>query len=112
MQLQLDDRVEGEVTVLAVAGEVDVYTAPKLREKVIELVNDGRTRIVVDATEVDFLDSTGLGVLVGALKRVRSANGDLNVVCTTERIRKIFEITGLGTIFGLHTTVDEAIAAL
>lgn len=112
MELSVGSRAVDGHTVVEVHGEVDVYTAPMLRERLIELISGGARSLVVDLSRVDFLDSTGLGVLVGALKRVRSANGDLNVVCTTERIRKIFEITGLGTIFGLHTTVDEAIAAL
>jgi anti-sigma B factor antagonist len=97
--------------VLAVNGEVDVYTAPRLRERLIELVSEGRHKIVVDLEGVDFLDSTGLGVLVGGLKRVRSHDGDLVLVCTKNRILKVFEITGLTKVFAIHDTVDQAVAA-
>jgi len=97
--------------VLAVTGEVDVATAPRLREQLIELVNDGQHRIVVDLEGVDFLDSTGLGVLVGALKRVRTCDGELALVCTESRILKVFEITGLTKVFPIHRSVDEAVAA-
>lgn len=97
-------------SVLAVAGEVDVATAPRLRERLVTLVNDGRTRIVVDLERVDFIDSTGLGVLVGALKRVRTNDGDLALVCTGPRVLKVFEITGLTKVFAIHGSVDEALA--
>lgn len=97
--------------VLAVSGEVDVATAPRLRERLIELVNSGRHRIVVDLSGVEFLDSTGLGVLVGALKRVRTHDGELALVCAEPRILKVFEITGLTKVFTMFGSVDEAVAA-
>ncbi|HWV27455.1 MAG TPA: STAS domain-containing protein [Aeromicrobium sp.] len=96
---------------ISVSGEIDVYTAPKLREAIAAAIDDGRTRLIVDVQQVAFLDSTGLGVLVGALKRVRGEGGSLDIVCTQERITKIFEITGLDKVFGLHGSVDEARAA-
>ena len=92
-------------------GEIDVYTAPRLRELLIELVNIGHYQLVVNMEKVEFLDSTGLGVLVGGLKRVRAHDGSLDLVCTQERILKIFRITGLTKVFGIHDSVDEAIAA-
>jgi anti-sigma B factor antagonist len=97
-------------TVLAVSGEVDVYTAPRLRERLVDLVSQGHRQIVVDLEGVDFLDSTGLGVLVGGLKRLRSHGGDLSLVCTQARILKVFEITGLTTVFSIADTVDAATA--
>lgn len=109
MELSLNHRREGDWTVLEVAGEVDVYTAPKLRERLIGLVGDGHHKIIVDMTAVDFLDSTGLGVLVGGLKRIRANEGSLALVCNAERILKIFRITGLTKVFPIHDTVDEAL---
>lgn len=111
MELALSTRAEGDFDVIEVAGEIDVYTAPRLREAIVSIVENGRTRLIVDVEKVDFLDSTGLGVLVGALKKVRSAGGSLDIVCTHERIIKIFSITGLDKVFGLHRTIDEAVAA-
>jgi len=111
MELGLEvDESHPPFTVLAVKGEVDVYTAPRLREKLVELVSQGRHQIVVDLEGVDFLDSTGLGVLVGGLKRLRSNEGDLRLVCTQARILKVFEITGLTKVFEIHDTVDAATA--
>lgn len=102
----------GSAAVLTLQGEVDVYTAPRLRESLVDLVNDGEHRIVVDLEGVDFLDSTGIGVLVGGLKRVRIHGGELALVCTQQRILKVFEITGLTTIFAVYDSVDAAMSAL
>ncbi len=111
MDLGLDVSERDGWSILAVAGEVDVATAPRLRERVIQLVNDGRHRIIVDLSAVDFLDSTGLGVLVGALKRVRTHDGELALVCAESRILKVFEITGLTKVFSMHQSIDKAVAA-
>jgi anti-sigma B factor antagonist len=110
MDLGLDTEERNGFAVLAVQGEVDVYTAPQLREQLISLVDDGKSNIVVNLEGVEFLDSTGLGVLVGGLKRVRSAGGDLSLVCTQRRILKVLEITGLTKVFSIHETVDAATA--
>src|SRR5947208_12473988 len=85
MELSLSTRAVGDHTVLEVGGEVDVYTAPRLRERLIELVDGGAKHVVVDLSRVEFLDSTGLGVLVGALKRLRAVDGSLGLVCAQER---------------------------
>src|SRR5512142_1662245 len=111
VDLSLSTRSEGDRTVVVVGGEIDVYTAPKLREQLIDLVAAGNYHIVVDMTKVEFLDSTGLGVLVGGLKRVRAHDGSLRLVCTQERILKIFRITGLTKVFPIHSSVEEAVAA-
>ncbi|QXC60107.1 STAS domain-containing protein [Aquihabitans sp. G128] len=110
MDLRLDVSEQGAWSVLQVGGEIDVATAPRLREQLIRLVNDERFRIVVDLEGVDFIDSTGLGVLIGALKRVRTHDGDLVLVCTEPRIVKVFEITGLNQVFQIHASLDDAVA--
>jgi anti-sigma B factor antagonist len=111
MDLDLIVRKEEDHAILEIGGEIDVYTAPKLREKLIELVSDGSYDLIVDLEKVDFLDSTGLGVLVGGLKRVRNHDGSLKLVCTQEKILKIFRITGLTKVFPIYASVDEAIQA-
>ena len=109
MELGLDVTERNGKSILAVKGEVDVYTAPRLREKLVDLVSQGKHQVVVDLEGVDFLDSTGLGVLVGGLKRLRSHDGDLLLVCTQSRILKVFEITGLTKVFSIHDSVDAAV---
>ncbi len=111
MELTLDSRTDGPFQIIEVGGEIDVYTAPRLREAIVASIDAGHTRLVIDVEKVEFLDSTGLGVLVGALKKVRADGGTLDIVCTQERILKIFDITGLDKVFGLHKSVAHAIAA-
>ncbi len=111
MELGLDVQKVDTHAVVDVKGEIDVYTAPKLREKLIELVSDGTYDVVVNLEGVDFLDSTGLGVLVGALERVKAHDGSLSLVCTQDKILKIFKITGLTKVFPIHDSVDEAAGA-
>ncbi len=110
MDLSLSTRTVADHTVLQVGGEVDVYTAPRLRERLIELVDGGARQVVVDLGAVEFLDSTGLGVLVGAHKRLRAAGGTLSLVCTREPLLKIFRITALDQVFRLFDTVNSAVA--
>ena len=109
MELSVVTRREGARTVISVTGEIDVYTAPTLRERLNELVADGEYHLVVDMAGVDFLDSTGLGVLVGGLKRARAHEGTLQLVCDQEKILKVFRITGLTKVFPIHATLDEAL---
>ena len=111
VDLKLDHHGKDGIEVVDVEGEIDVYTAPRLRELLIELVNNGFYQLVVNMEKVEFLDSTGLGVLVGGLKRVRAHDGSLDLVCTQQRILKIVRITGLTEVFGIYQTVDQAIAA-
>ncbi len=111
MDLSLENTAAGDLMVVAVRGEIDVYTAPKLRDRLLELINSGQYHLVVNLEAVDFLDSTGLGVLVGALKRVRSHEGTLRLVCTQERLLKIFRITGLAKVFPIFDSLEEATSA-
>jgi anti-sigma B factor antagonist len=111
MDLRLDVTERSGWSVLRVGGEIDVATAPRLREQLITLVNEQRYHLVVDLTDVDFLDSTGLGVLIGALKRVRTHEGDLRIVATANRVVKVFDITGLDQVFSIHPDLDSALPA-
>ncbi len=98
-------------TVVAVAGEVDVATAPQLRERLTEVIAAGSRRVVVDMSETEFLDSTGLGVLVGSLRRLHALGGTLAIVCSCERILTVFRITGLTRVFEIHAELAGALAA-
>ncbi len=110
MDLTLATREVGSRTVIAVGGEIDVYTAPRLRDTITDLVAGGSYDLVVDMEKVEFLDSTGLGVLVGGLKKVRAHDGSLELVCNQDRLLKIFKITGLAKVFVIHESADAALA--
>lgn len=110
MDLTLETREIDDKTLVAVGGEIDVYTAPKLRDTISEIVSGGAYNLVVDLSEVEFLDSTGLGVLVGGLKKVRAHDGSLALVCAEDRLLKIFRITGLAKVFTIHADRAAALA--
>jgi anti-sigma B factor antagonist len=111
VDLSLETRQVGDRTVVSVGGEIDVYTAPKLRDKITELVNAGSHALVIDMEKVEFLDSTGLGVLVGGLKKVRAHDGSMELVCSQDRLLKIFRITGLAKVFTIHDSEAAALGA-
>lgn len=109
MDLKIESKEEEGIGIITLEGEVDVYTAPKLKSRLIDLVDEGKYNIIVDLQKVEFMDSSGLGVLVGGLKRVKSHQGSIVLVCTQENILKIFRITGLVKVFPIYSTEVEAL---
>lgn len=99
----------GDCAVLRIVGEIDIYTAPALRERLVELLVSRVTHVILDTSGVTFLDSSGLGVLVGAQKRMRAHDGSLALVAAQDRIVQLFRLTGLTRLFPPHATVSEAI---
>lgn len=99
----------GDCAVLRIVGEIDIYTAPALRERLSELKATGVTHVVLDTSGVTFLDSSGLGVLVSAQKRLRGHGGTIALVAAQERIVQLFRLTGLIRLFPPYPTVSEAI---
>jgi anti-sigma B factor antagonist len=97
---------------ISLAGEVDLYTAPEFKQQLLEVIGQGAKTVLVDLTDTTFIDSTTLGVLVGGVKRLRSNDGQLSLVCSDRNITKIFEITGLDRVFTIHPSRNEAVAAL
>lgn len=97
-------------TIVSIYGELDVATAPALRERLIALVGEGSHKLILDLEGVDFLDSTGLGTIISALKRVRTHGGDMRLVSTQPRIQRLFDITGLDKAVPLLPSLDAAIA--
>ena len=107
-----DEDVDETTHVVEVAGEVDLYSAPELKEHVLTAIDRGRTKIVVDLTNATFIDSTTLGVLVGARKRLREHDGALAVVCADDDKLGLFEMTGLDRVFSIHADRAAALAAV
>ncbi len=111
MNLSLSTESAGDVRILDIEGEVDVYSAPALREQLTTLVDAGNADIVADLSKTSFIDSTGLGVLVAGQNHAGEAGGALRVVCAQERILKLFRITGLDAVLQIYPSRDEAVAA-
>jgi len=101
----------GDCAVLRLAGDHDVYTAPALRRRMQDLAAKGTVHVIADMSRVDFLDSTGLGVLIGGLRVLRDHDGSLSLVITTRRILRLFELTGLTKVFPPQTSVLAAVTA-
>jgi len=111
MNLTIESRTPSETTcILHVEGEVDVYTSPRLKQEIVKQAESGTKRLIVDLSKIEYLDSTGLGVLIGGLKRFREAEGNLALLGPGMRILRIFEITGLDKIFDIYQSEEEAAA--
>ena len=101
----------GDCAVLQIAGELDAYTAPVLRDRMRDLTAVGVVNVIADLRQVDFLDSTGLGVLIGGLKRFREHGGSLAPVITKSGVLKVLQVTGLTTVLPPRSSVANAIDA-
>ena len=112
-ELEVSSAADGVVT-CTVIGELDVASAPKLRQAIVRIVgeSEGPPLVVVDLAGVDFLDSTGLGVLLGGLKRVRARGGALALARAEPQVRKVFDVTRVVEILPLHDELDDAVAAV
>jgi anti-sigma B factor antagonist len=98
------------VAVIALSGELDLYTCPEFKAELLQVIEDGAMLVVVDLTETTFIDSTALGVLIRGFERLKIRDGRLVVACSDPNIVKIFEVTGLDRIFPVCRSRDEALA--
>ncbi|MGD6818532.1 anti-sigma factor antagonist [Metabacillus sp. 84] len=96
-------------TKVTVAGEIDAYTAPKLREELLPLADESEPKLVINLRDVSYMDSTGLGVFVGLLKNVRKNNGELQLVELSERLERLFTITGLNDIIDISSKAEGGV---
>ena len=104
-----DEEIDADTHVIELGGEVDLYTAPEFKERLVQVIEDGKKQLVVDLSKATFIDSTTLGVLVGGVKRLRPTGGSLALVCTDQNISKIFEITGLDRVVPIYKSRAEAL---
>ena len=106
------EQLSGDSYVISLAGEVDLYTAPEFKQQLLDVIGKGAKEVVVDFSDTTFIDSTTLGVLVGGVKRLRTNDGQLSLVCSDRNITKIFEITGLDRVFSIYPSREEALATI
>jgi anti-sigma B factor antagonist len=105
----VDRRVDDDTHVVAVTGEIDLFTAPQFKERMSAPIEAGRSHLIVDLSGTTFIDSSSLGVLIGAHRRLKLRGGSLVVVCDNEAITKTFKITGLDGVFTLAPTMAAAL---
>ena len=106
------EAVDGDTQLLRARGELDLYAAPEFKRRMAEAIEGGKTRIVVDLTDATFMDSTALGVLIGALKRLRLREGTLAVASGQPSILRILEVTGMDQVLQVQPTAQRALAAV
>src|SRR4051794_8840543 len=107
-----EDGGDAGLRVISVGGYVDFDAAPALKRFIVECIDEGGRRLVIDLSEAGFIDSTGIGVLVGALKRLQELDGSLAVVCPDQDMRGIFEVVGLESVIALHASRNDAVDSL
>jgi len=108
MELEINSQRGNGVCSFDLSGEIDVYTAPQLKQELVAAIEGGCTNVIVNLEGVGFIDSSGLGVLVSALRRARERDGAVRIVCTRDNILKIFRITGLDKVFPIFSDAEEA----
>ena len=108
MDLKITVRNERRIPVIVLTGELDAYTSARFRETMIGLIENGAASLIISMNEVEYIDSSGLGALVGGLKRASERGGKIAIVCNNPQVKKVFEITGLERVFPLYGAEDEA----
>ncbi|WP_268644894.1 STAS domain-containing protein [Nocardiopsis sp. EMB25] len=106
MELKISSRSQDDLAVVTVGGEIDLYTAPQLRSGLLEALEGGARRLVIDMSRTEFCDSTGISVLLSAMKRSRDKGGDLELVAPKAAVVKVLEVTGLDEVFTIHSGFD------
>lgn len=106
--MELQERAGEGLVVLAPQGKLNLVTAPSVKARIEALAKEGAARVVLDLTGVSFIDSSGLGALIGSLKTARQAGGDLRIACAGEQVRAVLQLTNLDRILAPYDSVEEA----
>lgn len=112
VRIKLDLDEVASIPVVRVTGEIDVCTAPEFKSAINKAIFSGAKNLIVDLTDVSYMDSSGFGTLLGATKRIRPRGGSVSLVGCSEAIERMLRITRLDTIFGLYPQVDDAVQAV
>jgi anti-sigma B factor antagonist len=107
--LSIHVHVHGGMNVFELTGSLDIATSPTVRAALVEASERGDHKLIVDLTKVDFLDSTGLGALIGAQRRAKEFDGDVRLVAKEGQILRLLRITGLMKIFAVYAVLDDAV---
>jgi anti-sigma B factor antagonist len=106
VEIEIEDA--GDYHILRPLGDLDVYTVGSLRDALAQMISEENPKVVVDLDGVPFMDSSGLGALMGGVRRMRETGGDLAIACTRQQHLKLFTITGFGEGVSIAPTVEEA----
>ncbi|WP_078543047.1 anti-sigma factor antagonist [Litchfieldia alkalitelluris] len=109
MNIQIDIREISEGHYVTIHGEIDVYTAPQVKEKLLPISEIENSHLIVDLSDVSYLDSTGLGIFIGAFKNIKKHNGEFKLVGLSERLERLFSITGLSGIMDIDRKLEGGV---
>ena len=109
VDLRIDARREGKAAVVSLEGEVTVFSSPALRERLHQVMDEKPARVVLDLTEVRYVDSSGVATFVDALRQIRARGGEMVLACVSQRVQGVIEIARLDTLFPMADTVEEAL---
>ncbi|CAM3953859.1 anti-sigma factor antagonist [Mesobacillus zeae] len=109
MNISIDVNENNAVSEIKVSGEIDAYTAPKLRETLFPMSEQNGVKMTVDLSDVSYMDSTGLGVFVGVFKNVRSNEGEFKIIGLSSRLQRLFDITGLADIIDINSQIEGGV---
>jgi anti-sigma B factor antagonist len=109
MNLKIDIQQTEQQYYVALAGEIDAYTAPELKMKLMNMTQQANPHITVDFKDVSYMDSTGLGVFIGLLKSIKKTEGSLKFVGVSDRLKRLFDITGLTDILNLNSQIEGGV---
>lgn len=109
--MEINQRESGEIVILDVSGEINLFNAPEIKEMIDRLINDQKYRLVVNLEKVNFIDSSGLGALISGLTILKKHEGGLRIINISKNVQKTFELTNLTSFFGIYETEAEAIAS-
>ncbi len=104
--------VDDAVALITLRGEVDIYTAPRFKERLLAALDDGARGLVIDLSGVTFIDSTALGVMIGGVRRLHDSGGAMALVVSSRPVERVLSITGLDRVFTIHASLDEAVASI
>lgn len=112
LEIEVNARPAGNnLYLVEVSGEIDLYTGPRVKDCIHDLIDQENYNLIVDLEDVRYMDSTGLGILMSALKRVEEKGGRIVIVCNNARVMKIFKLTGFVHTFSIFDTEEEAVAS-
>jgi anti-sigma B factor antagonist len=109
--MDISSRTKGEVVILDISGEIDLYNAPEIKDIINKLIEQKRYNVVINLKDVTYIDSSGIGALISSLSNLKKYQGGLKIINVFASVRKVFELTKLTSFFDIYDNEDESVNA-
>lgn len=109
--MNINIRSKNEVVILDIAGEIDLYNAPEIKDVINKLIEEKKYNVVINLEQVSYIDSSGIGALISSLSNLKKYQGGLKIIKVYASVRKVFELTKLTSFFEIYETEEEAVNA-